>query len=75
MHPQLAPHPRLPAETRLWAALQSASGGAWRGCVYDVDRIVRLLEGGPPGDWRRGGFRPSWKWRRKLNGTTLLLVL
>ena len=46
MHPQLAPHPRLPAETRLWAALQSASGGAWRGCVYDVDRIVRLLEAG-----------------------------
>ena len=46
MHPQLAPHPRLPAETRLWAALQSASGGAWRGCVYDVDRIVQLLEAG-----------------------------
>lgn len=46
LHPELAPHPRLPAETRLWAALQSASGGAWQGCVYDVDRIVRLLEAG-----------------------------
>ena len=46
LHPELAPHPRLPAETRLWAALQSASGGVWLGCVYDVDRIVRLLEAG-----------------------------
>ena len=46
LHPELAPHPRLPAETRLWAALQSASGGAWQGCVYDVDRIIQLLEAG-----------------------------
>lgn len=46
LHPELAPHPRLPAETRLWAALQAASGGAWSGCVYDVDQIVRLLEAG-----------------------------
>jgi hypothetical protein len=42
----LAPHPALPADTRLWAALQRASGGTWAGCVYDVDRIVELLDAG-----------------------------
>ncbi|MFN7930012.1 MAG: YjhG/YagF family D-xylonate dehydratase [Blastocatellia bacterium] len=42
----LAADPDLPAETRLWAALQQASGGAWRGSVYDVDRILRVLEAG-----------------------------
>jgi putative YjhG/YagF family dehydratase len=45
-HPALAPHPALPADTRLWAALQRASGGTWAGCVYDVDRIVAALEAG-----------------------------
>jgi hypothetical protein len=38
--------PALPADTRLWAALQNASGGPWRGGVYDVDRIVRVIEAG-----------------------------
>jgi dihydroxyacid dehydratase/phosphogluconate dehydratase len=42
----LAPDPRLPDDTRLWAALQCAGGGTWGGCVYDVDEIVRLLEAG-----------------------------
>ncbi|MFB3825810.1 MAG: YjhG/YagF family D-xylonate dehydratase [Bryobacteraceae bacterium] len=41
--PDLAPDPELPPETRLWAALQNASGGSWGGCVFDVDEIVRLL--------------------------------
>ena len=36
----------LPDDTRLWAALQRASGGTWGGCVYDVDRIIGLLEAG-----------------------------
>jgi dihydroxyacid dehydratase/phosphogluconate dehydratase len=45
-HPALAPHPSLPKDTRLWAALQRASGGTWGGCVYDLDRIVDLLEAG-----------------------------
>jgi hypothetical protein len=27
-------------------ALQDASGRAWRGSVYDVDRIVRVIEAG-----------------------------
>jgi putative YjhG/YagF family dehydratase len=45
-HPDLAPDPGLPTDTRLWAALQQASGGIWRGCVYDVERITRVLEAG-----------------------------
>ncbi len=39
----LAPHPELPDDTRLWAALQDASGGTWGGCVFDVDSIVRQM--------------------------------
>lgn len=42
----LRPDPELPDDTRLWAALQNASGGSWRGAVYDVDRIIQLLEAG-----------------------------
>ena len=45
-HPGLAPDPRLPDDTRLWAALTAASGGTWRGCIYDVDRIIELLRAG-----------------------------
>ena len=45
-HPELAPHASLPDDTRLWAALQQASGGVWAGCVYDVDRIVAAVEAG-----------------------------
>jgi len=41
--PDLAPDPALPADTRLWAALQQASGGIWGGCVYDPDCITRAL--------------------------------
>jgi xylonate dehydratase len=44
--PDLAPHPALPDDTRLWAALVQASGGVWGGCVYDVDAITTLLEQG-----------------------------
>jgi putative YjhG/YagF family dehydratase len=40
----LRPHPELPEDTRLWAALVQASGGIWGGCVYDVDAITRKLE-------------------------------
>lgn len=42
----LRPDKDLPEDTRLWAALQDAGGGAWGGCVYDVERIVELLEAG-----------------------------
>ncbi len=43
--PGLAPRPDLPADTRLWAALQEASGGIWAGAVYDTDRIAGALQG------------------------------
>ena len=39
----LAPHPGLPDDTRLWAALQRLGGGTWGGCVFDVERIVEAL--------------------------------
>ncbi|UOQ46541.1 YjhG/YagF family D-xylonate dehydratase [Halobacillus salinarum] len=40
------PADQLPDDTRLWAALQKVSGGIWRGSVYDVDRIIEVLEAG-----------------------------
>ncbi len=39
----LAPHPELPEDTRLWAALVQASGGVWGGCVYDAEAILARL--------------------------------
>ncbi len=39
----IKPHPKLPDDTRLWAALQKVSGGAWGGSVYDVDAIIQAL--------------------------------
>jgi putative YjhG/YagF family dehydratase len=35
--------PELPDDTRLWAALQQASGGIWGGCVYDTEAIIGRL--------------------------------
>ncbi|MFC5451369.1 YjhG/YagF family D-xylonate dehydratase [Paenibacillus aestuarii] len=45
-HPELSADPKLPADTRLWAALQAASGGTWAGSVYDAERIIAVLEAG-----------------------------
>jgi len=42
----LRPHPDLPDDTRLWAALVHASGGIWGGCVYDADAITSQLVAG-----------------------------
>ncbi len=42
----LAPDPNLPDDTRLWSALQSASGGVWGGCVYDATAIRVALKQG-----------------------------
>jgi putative YjhG/YagF family dehydratase len=42
-HPDLAPDPNLPDDTKIWAALQQACGGTWGGCVYDADAIVERL--------------------------------
>src|ERR1051325_8729490 len=39
----LAPNPALPEDTKLWAALQLASGGTWAGCVFDPERILAAL--------------------------------
>ena len=52
-HPGLAANSQLPDDTRLWAALQAASGGTWRGAVYDVDRIIAALQG------NGGGAEPA----------------
>ena len=42
-HQGLRPDPRMPADSRLWAALQNIGGGTWGGCVYEVDEIIRRL--------------------------------
>jgi putative YjhG/YagF family dehydratase len=44
--PDLAPDPNLPADSRLWAVLQNASGGTWGGCVFDFESISTLLNAG-----------------------------
>ncbi len=45
-HPELKPDSRVHDDTRLWAALQQASGGTWSGCVYDADQIIQALQRG-----------------------------
>lgn len=42
-HPNLAEADGLPDDTRLWAALQSVSGGTWGGCVYDIGAVLKRL--------------------------------
>ncbi|MCL4402770.1 MAG: YjhG/YagF family D-xylonate dehydratase [Acidobacteria bacterium] len=46
LRPALAPDPALPADTRLWAALQNVSGGTWGGCVFDTEMILKTLDAG-----------------------------
>jgi dihydroxyacid dehydratase/phosphogluconate dehydratase len=46
IHPDAAPHAQLPDDTRLWAALQRASGGTLAGAVYDVDKFIAVIEAG-----------------------------
>lgn len=46
MQDGVGPDADLPDDTRLWAALQEVSGGTWRGNVYDVERILAVLEAG-----------------------------
>lgn len=52
-HPELKPDSAVPDDTRLWAALQNASGGSWAGCVYDAGRIARLLQLGLEAEMRK----------------------
>jgi len=42
----LAPNKALPEDTRLWAALQLASGGTWAGAVYDPEKIIEAIRSG-----------------------------
>ena len=42
----IKPAEDLPDDTRLWAALQKVSGGTWNGSIYDVDKIIEVLEAG-----------------------------
>ncbi len=44
MHLELHPDKDLPDDTRLWAALQRVGGGTWGGCVYDVEKIMSMLQ-------------------------------
>ena len=46
LRPDLHGDKDLPADSRLWAALQNVSGGTWGGCVYDVDKILEVIEAG-----------------------------
>ena len=39
----MVPNPALPDDTKLWAALQTVSGGAWGGCVYDAEQVSAAL--------------------------------
>jgi putative YjhG/YagF family dehydratase len=55
--PDLAPDENLPADTRLWALLQNASGGVWSGCVYDEAKIAANLAGEPGASATGGGGR------------------
>ncbi len=45
LNPAVSPDPGLPADTAVWARLQSVSGGLWGGCVYDPDAILKALAG------------------------------
>ena len=42
----LAADPALPDDTRIWAALQDVSGGAWGGSVFDVEQILKVIAAG-----------------------------
>jgi putative YjhG/YagF family dehydratase len=55
----LAAHPALPDDTRLWAALVQASGGVWGGCVYDADAILAQLERGAVSPDKNAGASQS----------------
>ncbi len=43
INPVIKCNPAVPDDTRLWGALQNASGGSWGGCVYDVESILAKL--------------------------------
>ena len=65
-HPDLAPDPGIPGDTRLWAALQRASGGLWGGCVYDEEAIVALLDAGRGGAGGRAARRSADRYAMRM---------
>jgi putative YjhG/YagF family dehydratase len=56
MRDDLRAHAALPEDTRLWAALQLASGGSWAGCVYDPGQIIEMLQAGKAAASTNGGI-------------------
>ncbi len=56
MRDDLRAHAALPEDTRLWAALQLASGGTWAGCVYDPGQIIEMLQAGKAAASTNGGI-------------------
>lgn len=44
--PDLTADPALPDDTRIWAMLQTVSGGTWGGAVFDADAIARVITAG-----------------------------
>ena len=53
-NPAVSPDQALPADTALWARLQSVSGGLWGGCVYDSSRsCTRSVRSPRPRPWSR----------------------
>jgi dihydroxyacid dehydratase/phosphogluconate dehydratase len=59
LNPAVCPDPGLPADTALWARLQSVSGGPWGGCVYDADAILHALEAPAEADAVTPATRPA----------------
>ena len=47
VNPAVEPDAELPADTAVWARLQSVSGGLWGGCVYDHEAILEALQPAP----------------------------
>jgi putative YjhG/YagF family dehydratase len=47
VNPAVEPDAELPADTAVWARLQSVSGGLWGGCVYDHEAILEALGAAP----------------------------
>ncbi len=48
-HSGIERDPKLPDDTRVWAALQGLSGGLWGGCVYDADLLEQVIARGLEG--------------------------
>lgn len=57
--PDLAADAALPDDTRIWAALQGVSGGAWGGAVYDADAILRVIAAGQRALGGQTGVKPG----------------